>query len=221
MYANNFMSSKSKRSKSSDRWLQRQKRDFYVRQAQDKGQVSRAHYKLAQIDQRFKLVRATSTVLELGAAPGGWTNYLQDVVTKGVLIAVDLLPITAHANTHVVEGEAGTEVVDAAITEILAATGVDAGVDLVLSDMAPNISGIRAVDQARSMDLADIALQACDKWMNPGGHLTIKAFQGEGLDDWVKDRRQQFSKVTMTKPKASRSQSREVFVVAQGYLPAK
>ena len=108
---------------------------------------------------------------------------------------------------------AGEAAVDAAIEEVLDG----ARLDLVLSDMAPNISGVRAVDQARAMDLADVALDACRKWLRPKGALAIKAFQGEGLDDWVKSLRNEFAKVTMTKPKASRPESREVFVVAQGF----
>lgn len=206
-------SGKSRGSKSSHRWLQRQKRDFFVRQAQAEGHVSRAHYKLAQIDQRFKLIKPAATVLELGAAPGGWTNYLQDRVPKGLIIAVDPLPVTAHADTCVIEGLAGTPQVDKEIENAL-----DGGLlDLVLSDMAPNMSGVRAVDQARSMELADVALEACHKWLRPGGALAIKAFQGEGLDAWVADLRTPFRKVSMTKPKASRPESREVFVVAKGY----
>lgn len=207
------MAGKSKRSKSSNRWLQRQKRDYFVKQAQDKGQVSRAHYKLQQIDQRYKLLRANSRVLELGAAPGGWTNYLESKLTKGILIAVDPLPITAGLQTQVIEGRAGEPEVDARIDEILGGEALD----LVLSDMAPNISGVRAVDQARSMDLADVALTAATRWLRPGGGMAIKAFQGEGLDDWVKMLKAQFRKVSMTKPKASRPESREVFVVAEGW----
>lgn len=207
------MAGKGKRSKSSSRWLQRQQRDYFVREAQSKGHVSRAHFKLAQIDQRFKLLRGHQKVLELGAAPGGWTNYLQDKLPKGLLIAVDPLPITAGANTAVIEGLAG----DAEVNEEIARLLDGAQLDLVLSDMAPNISGVRAVDQARAMDLADIALNACELWLRNGGSLAIKAFQGEGLDDWVRDRRRHFKKVTMTKPKASRAESREVFVVAQSY----
>jgi 23S rRNA (uridine2552-2'-O)-methyltransferase len=204
----------SKRSKSSSRWLERQKRDYFVRQAQDKGQISRAHYKLVQLDERFRLIKSQSRVLELGAAPGGWTNYLESRLPKGLLIAVDPLPITAGLDTYVIEGKAGNAEVDEQIAVILGETQLD----LVLSDMAPNISGIRAVDQARSMDLADVALSACRKWLRPKGAMAIKAFQGEGLDDWVRLLRQEFGKVTMTKPKASRPESREVFVVAQGYL---
>ena len=209
-----------KRSKSSTRWLERQKRDYFVRQAQDKGQVSRAHYKLLQIDQRFKLIKTQSKVLELGAAPGGWTNYLESRVSKGLLIAVDPLPITAGLETQVVEGLVGDDAVNEEIIEILATAGSggnSAQLDLVLSDMAPNISGVRAVDQARSMDLADMTLNAARQWLKKGGAMALKAFQGEGLDDWVKSLRGEFTKVTMTKPKASRPDSREVFVVALGF----
>ncbi len=203
-----------KRSKSSNRWLERQKKDYFVRQSQEKGQVSRAHYKLVQLDERFKLINAQSKVLELGAAPGGWTNYLESRLSKGMLIAVDPLPITAGLDTHVIEGKAGEASVIEQINGVLAS----AQLDLVLSDMAPNISGVRAVDQARSMDLADVALDACRLWLRRKGALVIKAFQGEGLDEWVKARRGEFEKVTMTKPKASRAESREVFLVAQGFL---
>ena len=207
----------AKRTKSSSRWLQRQNKDYFVRAAQDQGQVSRAHFKLLQLDQRFKLIKTQARVLELGAAPGGWTQYLQERVNQGLLIAVDPLPITAGMDTVVIEGRAGESAVDEAIEEALQG----AALDLVLSDMAPNISGVRAVDQARAMDLADTALLACHRWLKPRGAMAIKAFQGEGLDEWVKDLRAQFSKVTVTKPKASRPESREVIVVAQGFLGSR
>lgn len=207
-----------KRSKSSDRWLNRQKRDYFVRQAQQNGQVSRAHYKLLQLDQKFKLLKSNANILELGAAPGGWTNYIEDRLSKGVLIAVDPLPITAGARTHVVEGWVGEVDTDAEVSLLMDELFTDErALDLVLSDMAPNMSGVRAVDQARSMELADLALEACRRWLRPGGALAIKAFQGEGLDDWVAQRRKDFKKVSLTKPKASRTESREVFVVALGY----
>ncbi|MDB2416116.1 RlmE family RNA methyltransferase [Pseudomonadales bacterium] len=203
----------AKRSKSSDRWLQRQRKDYFVRQAQGGGQISRAHFKLEQIDKRFRLVQGKQRVLELGAAPGGWTHYLENKLNGGLLIAVDPLPITSGQNTHVIEGLAGEDAVDAEIEKILDGSQLD----LVLSDMAPNISGIRTVDQARAMDLADVSLESCNRWLKKSGAMTIKAFQGEGLDDWVADLRKVFAKVHVTKPKASRSESREVFVVAQGF----
>ena len=203
----------AKRSKSSERWLQRQRKDYFVRQAQTGGHISRAHYKLEQIDQRYRIIRPSQRVLELGAAPGGWTHYLENKLRGGLLIAIDPLPITSGQDTHVIEGMAGEEAVDQEIAEILDG----AQLDLVLSDMAPNISGIRTVDQARAMDLADICLDYCQRWLRRGGALTIKSFQGEGLDAWVASLRKSFAKVNVTKPKASRSESREVFVVAQGF----
>ena len=199
-----------KRSKSSGRWLLRQRKDQFVRQAQGGGQISRAHFKLEQLDQRYKLVKPNLHVLELGAAPGGWTTYLEERLTGGLLIAIDPLPITSGDSTRVIEGFAGGPEVDEEIERILAGRKLD----LVLSDMAPNISGVRAVDQAKSMDLADVSLDSCHRWMNQHGALVIKAFQGEGLDAWVKDLKKVFKQVHMTKPKASRSESREVFVVA-------
>ena len=203
----------AKRSKSSERWLQRQRKDYFVRQAQEGGHISRAHYKLEQIDQRYRIIRLSQRVLELGAAPGGWTHYLENKLRGGLLIAIDPLPITCGQDTHVIEGMAGEEAVDQEIAEILDG----AQLDLVLSDMAPNISGIRTVDQARAMDLADICLDYCQRWLRRGGALTVKSFQGEGLDTWVATLRKSFAKVNVTKPKASRSESREVFVVAQGF----
>ena len=199
-----------KRSKSSGRWLLRQRKDQFVRQAQGGGQISRAHFKLEQLDQRYKLVKPNLHVLELGAAPGGWTTYLEERLTEGLLIAIDPLPITSGDRTRVIEGFAGRPEVDEEIERILAGRKLD----LVLSDMAPNISGVRAVDQAKSMDLADVSLDSCHRWMNQHGALAIKAFQGEGLDAWVKDLKKVFKQVHMTKPKASRPESREVFVVA-------
>ncbi len=207
----------AKRSKSSHRWLNRQKRDYFVRQAQEQGQVSRAHFKLVQLDERYRFLRSARRVLELGAAPGGWTAYVEERLLarkgEGMLIAVDPLPVTASAATHVIEGLVGAGEVDTAIAELLDG----ARLDLVLSDMAPNISGVRAVDQARAMDLADLARDAAERWLGPGGHLVLKAFQGEGLDEWVAQLRTSFARVQMTKPKASRPESREVFVVALDY----
>jgi 23S rRNA (uridine2552-2'-O)-methyltransferase len=203
----------AKRSKSSERWLQRQRKDYFVRQAQEGGHISRAHYKLEQIDQRYRIIKPGQRVLELGAAPGGWTHYLENKLHGGMLIAIDPLPITCGQNTQVIEGMAGDEAVDREIADILDG----AQLDLVLSDMAPNISGVRVVDQARAMGLADICLDYCQRWLRLGGALTIKSFQGEGLDEWVATLRKSFVKVNVTKPKASRSASREVFVVAEGF----
>ncbi len=203
----------AKRTKSSDRWLQRQRRDYFVRQAQQGGHISRAHYKLEQIDQRYRIIRPNQRVLELGAAPGGWTNYLESKLHGGMLIAIDPLPITSGQDTYVVEGMAGEEAVDQEIAKILDG----AKLDLVLSDMAPKITGVRAADQARAMDLADICHDYCQRWLRRGGAMTIKSFQGEGWDEWVATLRKSFFEVNVTKPKASRSASREVFIVAKRF----
>jgi 23S rRNA (uridine2552-2'-O)-methyltransferase len=203
-----------KRSKSSDRWLQRQRKDHFVRLAYEGGQISRAHFKLQQIDQRYKLVKPRQSVLELGAAPGGWTTYLEDKLLGGLLIAVDPLPITCGDSTRVIEGYAGEIAVDERIEQLLEGQKLD----LVLSDMAPNISGVRAIDQAKVMELAEICLETSQRWMKPRGRMAIKAFQGDGLDTWVRDLKNVFKKVQTTKPKASRPQSREVFIVASGFM---
>lgn len=203
----------AKRSKSSERWLQRQRKDYFVRQAQKGGHISRAHYKLEQIDRRYRIIKPGQRVLELGAAPGGWTHYLENKLRGGMLIAIDSLPITCGQDTQVIEGMAGDEVVDRKIDDILDGEQLD----LVLSDMAPTISGLRAVDQARAMDLADTCFEYCQRWLCLGGVMTMKSFQGEGLDSWVAGLKKSFDKVNVTKPKASRSESREVFVVAIGF----
>lgn len=205
----------SKRSKSSQRWLTRQRRDPFARRAAAQGQVSRAHFKLEQLDRRFSLLRPGMSVLELGAAPGGWTRYLEDRLAGGLLVACDPRPVSAGADTIVIEfayGEPGT---DGRLAEIFG----DTRVDLVLSDMAPNMSGNRTTDQARSMYLADMALDAAERWLKPGGNLAVKVFQGAGIEAWMAELRQRFASARLTKPDASRPESREVYAVARGFEP--
>lgn len=203
----------SKRSKSSQRWLSRQRRDPFARRAASEGQVSRAHFKLEQLDRRYGLIRPGMTVLELGAAPGGWTRYLEERLTGGLLIACDPRPVSAGADTVVIESAYGEPATDQRLAELLA----ERRVDLVLSDMAPNMSGNRATDQARAMYLADLALEAAERWLKPGGALAVKVFQGEGVDAWVDDLRKKFAKARLSKPAASRAESREVYAVAEGF----
>lgn len=204
----------SKRSRSSDRWLVRQRRDPFVRRAAAEGQVSRAHFKLEQLDRRFRLLRPGMTVLELGAAPGGWTRYLERRLAGGLVVACDPRPMSAgDGRTVVIEAAYGEEETDRQLTRALESRRVD----LVLSDMAPNMSGNRTTDQARAMYLADLALDAAERWLKPGGGLTVKLFQGEGVDVWVDQVRGRFAGARLTKPDASRSKSREVYMVAQGY----
>lgn len=205
----------TRRGGSSHRWLARQRRDPFARRAAAEGQVSRAHFKLAQLDRRFRLVRPGMTVLELGAAPGGWTRYLEDELAGGLLVVCDPRPVSAAADTVVIEAAYGEPEADRALADALGTRRVD----LVLSDMAPNMTGNRPTDQARAMYLADLALDAVERWLNPGGSLAVKLFQGEGTDAWVVEARARFDSVRLTKPAASRDASREVYAVARGYTP--
>ena len=208
----------AKRSKSSQRWLNRQKRDYFAGAARREGRVSRAHFKLAQLDERFGLVAPDCWILELGAAPGGWTSYLAERLAQGRVVAVDPLPVAApSARVEVVTGRFGDKSVETRIEAVLGASGRTPLVDVVLSDMAPNISGVRAADQARAMDLAGLATEAAGRWLAPGGALVAKLMQGEGVDAWIKTARGGFDQVSVVKPRASRSESREVYAVARGY----
>jgi 23S rRNA (uridine2552-2'-O)-methyltransferase len=203
-----------RRSKSSHRWLSRQHRDPFARRAVDEGQVSRAHFKLSQLDERFGLLRHGMKVLELGAAPGGWTRYIEEKLSGGLLIVCDPRPVSAGPETVVIAAPYGEPEAD----EQLEATLSGPELDLVLSDMAPNMSGNRATDQARAMYLAELAGEAATRWLKPGGHLVVKVFQGEGLDAWVSELRRSFRNAQLVKPKASRPESREVYAVAREFL---
>lgn len=204
------------RSKSSKRWLREHEDDEFVHRSRAEGLRSRAAYKLEELQQRFGLVRSGSVVVDLGAAPGGWCQMaLRWVGPAGQVVALDLLEMEPLDGVTVLRGDF-TE--DGPLTEL---ERVLAGrpVDLVMSDMAPNISGMNAVDQPRAMYLAELALDFGRAQLAPGGHLVVKVFQGEGFDEFVKQARKDFSSVAVVKPKASRSRSREVYVVARGFRP--
>ena len=214
-----------KRTKSSNQWMTRQKKDVFARRAASEGLVSRAHFKLEQLDQRFRLFRPGMIVLELGAAPGGWTRYVADRVANkndsGRVVAVDYRPVSAPALVTVIEGEAGADEVEVKIAQALGeAAGGAPACDLVISDMAPNISGVRAADQAASMHLADLAAESAATYLKRGGHLIVKMFQGEGVDEWLIEQRLHYKKCQLVKPKASRSDSREVFALCQSLVTA-
>lgn len=210
-----------KRSQSSQRWLARQQRDGFTKAAKREGRVSRAYFKLAQLDQRFRLVQAPHWVLELGAAPGGWTQYLQERVVQGRIIAVDPLPLSV-SGTRVtsISGHLGEAETNRRIEAVLAKSPRAPALDLVLSDMAPNISGVRATDQAAAIALAGLAVEAAAKWLAAGGGLVVKLMQGEGCDAWVQAAKPAFDQFTLVKPAASRSGSRETYAVALGYRRA-
>ncbi len=182
--------------------------------------MSRAHYKLQQLDERFKLLGKHSQVLELGAAPGGWTDYLGERLTEGRVIAVDPLPVKVSGNNIVVlAGRIGDPRIDAQLSELLQNqdTGGKTGLDLVLSDMAPNISGVRVADQARTMELVELATDVALEWLKPGGAFVVKMTQGDGVETWLEQTRRHFAKVNLVKPAASRPDSRENYAVARGF----
>ncbi len=188
--------------------MQRQKKDPYVQAAARAELGSRAHFKIKQLDERFKLLKPQMTVLELGAAPGGWTHYLRHRVKR--VIATDIRPMEVPPGTTFLQCDITSEEFILRMQETIG----DCGVDLVLSDMAPNISGIRPADQAATMYLVDLATETASCWLKPGGHLVVKMFQGEGVDTWVADMKQKFTKVTLAKPPASRPDSREIYGIA-------
>ncbi|MCJ0973888.1 23S rRNA (uridine(2552)-2'-O)-methyltransferase RlmE [Pseudomonas sp. PS1] len=202
------------RSKTSQRWLKEHFDDPYVKMAQRDGYRSRASYKLLEIQEKDRLLRPGMTVVDLGAAPGGWSQVASRVIgDRGRLIASDILPMDSIADVTFVLGDF-TE--DAVFEQILEAVG-DSQVDLVISDMAPNMSGVKVADQARAMFLCELALDLAMKVLAPGGDFLIKIFQGEGFDAYLKEVRQNFDKVQMRKPLSSRDRSREQYLLARGY----
>jgi 23S rRNA (uridine2552-2'-O)-methyltransferase len=200
------------RSKSSKRWLREHFDDPYVLQAQKAGYRSRAVYKLIEIDERDALLKPGMRIVELGAAPGGWTQYaVQRIGDHGFVVASDILPMDSFPNVTFVQGDFREEAV---LNQILSALGGKQA-DLVISDMAPNMSGVDAVDQPRSMYLAELALELARQVLKPGGDFLTKLFQGSGSEDYLRDLRADFGKLQMRKPKASRPRSREVYALAR------
>jgi len=211
-------SRRGKRSKSSDRWLARQRKDPFAIKASETGKGSRAHFKLEQLDQRFALLKPGMRVLELGAAPGGWTCYVEEKIRPGGrLVAIDERPVAASEETTVIEGLYGADDGTNEVDNILAKILDHHKFDLVLSDMAPNISGIRTADQARTMELVELAETAADQWLKPGGSLVVKIFQGEGVEGWIRRVRTKYDRFKQVKPEASRPDSREMYAVLQQF----
>ncbi|MDZ7662568.1 23S rRNA (uridine(2552)-2'-O)-methyltransferase RlmE [Thiohalophilus sp.] len=202
------------RSRTSKKWLTEHFDDPYVKKAQQEGWRSRAIYKLIEIDERDRLLKPGMTVVDLGAAPGGWSEYAaRKVGDKGRVIALDLLPMDAIAGVEFIEGDFREEPVYERLLAVLEGRPVD----LVMSDMAPNMSGMKAVDQPRAMYLAELSLELAQKVLKPGGDMLIKAFTGEGLDEFKREIRQHFAKLVVRKPKASRPRSPEIYLLARGY----
>ncbi|MFT4464441.1 MAG: 23S rRNA (uridine(2552)-2'-O)-methyltransferase RlmE [Sodalis sp. (in: enterobacteria)] len=202
-----------KRSASSSRWLQEHFSDKYVQQAQKKGLRSRAWFKLDEIQQSDKLFRQGMTVVDLGAAPGGWSQYVATQIGgKGRIIACDILPMDPMVGVDFLRGDFRDPLVLQALLERVG----EQKVQVVLSDMAPNMSGTPAVDIPKSMYLVERALDMCRDVLAPGGCFLVKVFQGEGFDEYLREIRSLFTKVKIRKPDASRARSREVYIVATG-----
>jgi 23S rRNA (uridine2552-2'-O)-methyltransferase len=204
------------RSKSSSRWLKEHFDDEFVLRAQKEGYRSRAIYKLIEIQHKDHILKPGMTVIDLGAAPGGWSEYaVKQLGSNGRMIALDILPMEPLDGVEIIQGDFRE---DAVLEQLLDLMG-GARADLVISDMAPNISGMEVVDIPRSYYLAELALDLARQVLKPGGGLLVKLFQGEGFDSYQQELKHSFSRVVMRKPKASRARSREIYALATGYKP--
>jgi len=203
-----------KKSKSSRQWLDRHFRDEYVKRAQAEGYRSRAAYKLLELQAQDRLLRSAQTVVDLGAAPGGWSQIAQRIVgAKGRVLALDILAMDPIAGVEFIQGDFREQEALDRLREMLGGNPVD----LVISDMAPNVSGVPAVDQPKAIYLCEIALDLAREILRPGGGFVVKVFQGEGFDAYIRELRSSFARVVTRKPHASRSKSREVYLVAGNY----
>ena len=201
------------RSKSSQRWLKEHFSDPYVKKAQAEGMRSRAAYKLEELVARDRLLKPGMVVVDLGAAPGGWSQYVRQALgDSGRVLAMDILDMPTLAGVEFLHGDFREDSVLSQLEAMLNGQPVD----LVLSDMAPNKSGMDAVDQPRAMHLAELAMEFADNHLKPGGAFLIKLFQGVGFDDYVKEMRRRYDKVAIRKPDASRKRSPEVYALGQG-----
>lgn len=204
-----------KRTKTSKAWMTEHVNDPYVQQAKRLGYRSRAAFKLLEIDERDHLLKPGMVVVDLGAAPGGWSQVAaKKIGQKGRIIALDLLEMPVIAGVDFIQGDFTEDAVLAELEQRL--TG--AAVDLVICDMAPNISGIGLADQARSMHLAELAMEFAVQWLKPSGVFLVKLFQGAGFEDYVREARRRFKQVAVRKPGASRSRSKEVYLLGKGVL---
>jgi len=209
-------SGKVGRSKSSGRWLEEHFSDPWVQRAQREGWRSRAAYKFLEIDKKDQLLRKGMTVIDLGSAPGGWSQYLSQRLgddPSSCVIALDILPMEQLPGINFIEGDFR----EAKVLEQLLTALNNRPVDLVISDMAPNMSGTRVVDQAAAMYLVELTLELSRQVLKPGGDMLVKVFQGEGSDDMRREAQQCFKKLISRKPEASRPRSREVYLLARGY----
>lgn len=202
------------RSKSSNQWLKEHFDDQFVKKSQESGYRARSAYKLEEIAEKFALFKGLQAVVDLGAAPGGWCQVVKAKSPKTeFIVGLDLLPIEPIDGVDFIQGDFTDDAVYEQLLDLLG----NRKIDLVLSDMAPNLSGMSAMDQPRSMLLAEMALEFCQQALQPGGAHVVKLFQGEGFDQHMQNLRQLFNKAVIYKPKSSRPRSREVFAVATGF----
>ena len=201
------------RSKSSKRWLERQHKDDYVKRAVAEGYRSRAAYKLLEINEKDRIFRPGMTVIDLGAAPGGWSQVAVKLVGKNNVVALDILPIDPIDGVDIIQGDFRDPVV---YQDLLKKLG-DKKVGLVISDMAPNFSGISSVDVLSAVYLAEIALDFAQDVLGPGACFLVKLFQGPGFTEYVQMLKQAFTTVNVRKPKASRSESSEIYLLGTGF----
>jgi 23S rRNA (uridine2552-2'-O)-methyltransferase len=202
------------RTKSSNEWLRRHVNDPFVKQAQLDGYRSRSAYKLIELNEKDRLIRPGMKILDLGSAPGGWSQVAGKLVgAKGRVLATDILPMESIKNVDFIQGDFNDDAVVARLLEWIGGERFD----LIISDIAPNITGIDSADQASSMNFLEIALDTVRKTLKPGAHFVAKMFQGSGSDLYLKELRTSFEKVLTRKPAASRAESREVFIVAKGF----
>jgi 23S rRNA (uridine2552-2'-O)-methyltransferase len=202
------------RSKSSNEWLRRHVNDPYVKKAQLEGYRSRSAYKLIELNEKDRLIKPNMFLLDLGSAPGGWSQVAAKLIGRnGRVLATDILPMEPIKNVDFVQGDFTDEAV---VAQLMAKLGSEK-FDLIISDIAPNITGIDSADQASSMYFLELALDTVRKTLKPGANFVAKMFQGSGSDAYLKELRTSFDKVLTRKPGASRAESREVFIVAKGF----
>jgi len=202
------------RSKTSKNWLKEHFDDPYVKKAQEDGYRSRASYKLLELNQKDRLIKSGMTIIDLGAAPGGWSQIAAQLVgARGLVVASDILPMDSLAGVEFVQGD----FTEALVFDQILAVLNQRPVDLVISDMAPNMSGMVDIDQPRAMYLVELAFDLAHQVLSPGGSFVAKVFQGEGADTLMRDMRKHYSSFVARKPNASRARSREVYWVGKGF----
>jgi 23S rRNA (uridine2552-2'-O)-methyltransferase len=203
------------KNKSSKRWLQTQNKDLYVKKARKLDFRSRAIYKLQEIDEKDQLIKPNYCVVDLGSSPGSWSQYLSGIInSSGRIVAIDILPMNPIEQVLFISGDFTDEIIQ---KQCLKEIG-EYGADLVISDMAPNLTGIRVTDQSRNMAIAELVYDFSTQILKPGGDLLVKLFEGDGTYEYRQLLKEKFAKVLVRKPKASRDQSREFYVLARSYV---